>query len=32
MKKLIKRIVPALMTLLALAIAGGSQMTWVFRK
>lgn len=32
MKKLIKKIVPALMTLLALAIAGGSQLTWVFRK
>lgn len=32
MKKLIKKIVPALMTLLALAIAGGSQMSWIFRK
>ncbi|EQB88125.1 hypothetical protein J2Z44_000736 [Clostridium punense] len=32
MKKLIKKIVPALMTLLALAIAGGSQVSWIFRK
>lgn len=32
MKKLIKKIVPALITLLALAIAGGSQMSWIFRK
>jgi len=32
MKKLISKVIPALMTLLALAIAGGSQITWIFRK
>lgn len=32
MKKLMIKVVPALMTLLALAVAGGSQLTWVFRK
>jgi len=32
MKKLMTKVVPALMALLALAVAGGSQMSWIFRK
>jgi len=32
MKKLMTKVVPVIMALFALAVAGGSQMSWIFRK